>query len=133
MPASSGAMHLVPEPQQVLGGRDLGERLVAAGEERRIEFGVQPRADAEQRQHRVVNGDQVPEQVHEAVLARRDLHAELVVAEPGEEAAGAVDVQGPFAHGARDEGLLWSHMRCAGSYRRGAMRGNSVMRMFVQP
>ena len=61
------------------------------------------RADAEQRQHAVVHGDEVPEQIHEAVLARRDRLAQRLVGAAQEDLLGAGEIERPRMHGGGGE------------------------------
>ena len=70
----------------------MGRRPVRLGQERFVEFGMQARAQPEQRQHAVVHGDEMSKQVEEAVLPWCHFLLQLVIARGGKDSVEAIEI-----------------------------------------
>jgi hypothetical protein len=69
---------------------------------------MQPFAEAEERQHRIVRRRDGPE-IDEAIFPRRDLGRHPLVAQAGKQLVGSLDVHRPGLDSGNNHGLFWCH------------------------
>ena len=103
MPTLHRRMHVRPHASQLGPGREIRHLPVGLGEKRHIEAGVSPRANPKNGQHRVVDGDEVAEEVDQPVTSRGDGRVEVGVGDAQEQLLGAIDVHLPGLNGGGGE------------------------------
>ena len=87
-----------------LGGRDpIGRRPVRIRKEILIQLDVKSHAKAQERQHAVVHGREMAQQIEDPILTGGDLLLQLLVAEGVEHLVEPVEVDLPLADGGAGE------------------------------
>jgi hypothetical protein len=108
-PGQQGVAHFVPQTLEVRSGRKLGGRPVSACDEDRIQFGMQPPPEAEEREHGIVHRGQVAPQVDQPILARRHFGEQLLFAEAGKQFVRAFQLMLPRVDSGLHDRLLGAH------------------------
>jgi len=85
------SVHLVPTFLYFFRGRRVRGGFVRARKERIIELGMELGAQAEQREHSVMNCGEMSPEVDQAIFARSDFFCQLIRSEAGKQLVGPVN------------------------------------------